>query len=375
MRGSGPQVGRWLWERYNRGLPQDVINAACDEHSINIEEHPLPISGLLWADDEDRYFMFVNAAESPQRQMFTMAHELIHYFKDADARSFYESGDEDTVREREANAGAGEIILPLEEAQALAERIAGDLSGPEVSEVARARGISMSAVRTRLQFLQECGWVVRPRELVVWHDREMFLDRSLREEWPVVTGVVTGWRFVRRLWRKDHTCPACCSPDNIHGFGAPGGACSQCELSLSDHCHRYCEVYLLQPEEPFPAKLLLPPSASGEWERYAVGTAWTGGQLTEFQLETQQTMSAQWCEVHIESVTVPGVTPLYAESSLLRNKVNPYIIPVGEERRPLFRAPSVSPAVLRQLADCCEQHGGKRAAEELRRDARVLLGA
>ncbi len=263
---------------------------------------------------------------------------------------------------------------PLEEAQALAERIAGDLSASEVAEVARARGISVSAVRTRLQFLQECGWMVRPREIVVWHDREMFLDRSLREEWPVVTSVVTGWRFVRRRWRKERTYPACSSPDNVNGFGEPGGACSECELALSGHCHRYCEVYMLQPEEPFPAKLLLPPSACAGWERYTSERAWAGGQMTEFQLETQETLSAQWCEVHIESVTVPGVTPLYAEAPPIRCKVNPLFIPVGEEPRPLFRVPSVSPAVLRQLADCCEQHGGKWAAEELRREARVLLG-
>ena len=254
-------MGRWLWERYDRGLPEYVITAACEDHSIEIRPLPLPISGMLWPDDHDHYFLFVNAGDSPQRQVFTMAHELIHFFKDGDASSFYEATDEDSVREREANAGAGELVLPLEDAQALMERIGNDMVAAEVTAVARARNISASAVRTRLQFLQECGWVVRPREIVVWHDRQMFLDRSLREEWPVVTGVVTGWRFLRRQWRADRTRLACSSPDNIHGFGEPGGACSECDHDIASQCHRYCEVYILQPEEPFPAKLLLPPSA------------------------------------------------------------------------------------------------------------------
>ena len=314
LRASGPQVGRWVWERYGRGLPRGIIESACEEYKIRTDVYELckGVSGMLWRDDAGRYVITTSARESPQRQVFTAAHELCHFFRDGDLDCFIEDGVEDSAREREANAGAAEMVLPLEEAAGLRE-LGTNRFGPAVRSVGNERYISPLAIRTRLRVLDELGWVVRPREIAVWHDKGVFIDRSLRERMSEVAGVVTGYRSLRRLWGKDHLAPVCASPDGTQGFGAPGCSCATC--AAASQCRVYCMVYMIQPGEPFPAAVLLPPNSREHWREFVQGRDWLGGQVTAFRLVRHDEAHHAWCEVHPESTTPLGVTPLGAATT------------------------------------------------------------
>lgn len=373
IRGSGPQVGRWVWERYSQGLPRGIIDSACEEYKIRTDVYQLceGVSGMLWRDDDGRFVITTSSRESPQRQVFTAAHELCHFFRDGDLHWFIEDGIEDSVREREANAGAAEMVLPLEEAADLRDRMGDNRFEPPLRAVADERCISTLAVRTRLRVLDELGWVVRPREIAVWHEKGVFIDRSLREKMSEITGVVTGHRSIRRLWGKDHLAPVCASPDGTRGFGTPGGSCATCEAA--SQCRVYCMVYMIQPGEPFPAAVLLPPNSCEHWREYVQGRDWLGGQVTAFRLVRHDQAHHPWCEVHTESTTPLGVTPL-GETPVGGATVDESIIPMDDELV-TFRAPNITPRQLLELAEYGDTRGGRELAEELRRRALLMMGA
>lgn len=85
-----------------------------------LEAHLHDLSGALRRED-GRWRVYINRDDSPARQLFTLAHELGHFFLHREARSEFVDGDlvmnrdEDSkyVREElEANEFAGNLIMP-----------------------------------------------------------------------------------------------------------------------------------------------------------------------------------------------------------------------------------------------------------------------
>lgn len=367
LRASGAQVGRWLWERYGRRSAQATIRAAVEEFKIRLDSHPFAssTSGLLWPTDAGEYVITTNANQSPERQWFTVAHELGHYFRDVGTRESREL-DRDSLVERESDACAAEIMLPLEAASTLYAEIQGDLHAAQLIAAARAHGISQAAIRTRLEVLSEHGWLIRPRELLLDHRTGLFLDQSLQEEHTEITATITGWHVTRRRWRENRR--VCLSPDGRLGLGEPGGACQKCP-ERDGLCRTYTVLYLAQPGERFAASLLLPPSSGARWREFADGHPWLGGQWVRLRLSPQTCAAGTWYGIEPEAVGAPGAITMGL--TVPNPAAEPPDIQSGRDDAEYvaLRACGASAAACGGLAQYCEAHGGHLAAARLRRRA------
>lgn len=138
----------------------DFLLNLAKENNIEIYEKELDdISGAL-RKENDRWVIYVNRSDSKQRQLFTIAHELGHYFlhkneKDEFIDSPFIHRDETNKyaeMEVEANEFAANLIMP--------EQIIDDLidiqhySNDEVRRLSKVFGVSLIAMEVRLKNLK-----------------------------------------------------------------------------------------------------------------------------------------------------------------------------------------------------------------------------
>ncbi len=117
-----------LINEYRQKAPVNVENLI-KELGINLNRSFLAadISGMVECNDKKEYSITVNAADSPFRQRFTMAHELGHYIlhRDilgdgitdnrmyrSDAGSIYNNQLVNSSHETEANKFAASLLMP-----------------------------------------------------------------------------------------------------------------------------------------------------------------------------------------------------------------------------------------------------------------------
>lgn len=111
------------------------------------------ISGCLYYDDTlSRWKIMVNRRHTKQRQRFTVAHELAHWFLHrneletgkVEDDAFYRSTLSDQ-REKEANQFAADILMPWKTIQKLTKQ---GYNAPE--QLAEALDVSLPAISARL---------------------------------------------------------------------------------------------------------------------------------------------------------------------------------------------------------------------------------
>lgn len=107
---------RGILEKLNiTEAPVDVL-AVADLFSIKVVPHVFPatMSGLL-VQEGGRAIIGYNSTHADVRQRFTIAHELGHYLSGHDdLRIVDETFDKDTLKEKEANAFAAELLMPYD---------------------------------------------------------------------------------------------------------------------------------------------------------------------------------------------------------------------------------------------------------------------
>lgn len=121
-----------IYEKYKNKIPFQVVEFA-NEVGLEVFEDKLAenISGKIDKKENGKFACYVNEKNSPTRQVFTIAHELGHYFRH---RSFFETNstleeplismyntfqkdrnhysEEEKKRESEANEFAAELLMP-----------------------------------------------------------------------------------------------------------------------------------------------------------------------------------------------------------------------------------------------------------------------
>lgn len=144
-------------------LLQKIINA----EGIRLSEAPLhDLSGMLLKQGDGVWTIMVNQDDSRTRKLFTIAHELGHYFLHKDDQNQFIDGQfvqtfwgraEDTKslsQETEANEFAGNLIMPKEIIGKELEAHKGKaVSALEVLRLAEKFGVSPLAMATRLKNL------------------------------------------------------------------------------------------------------------------------------------------------------------------------------------------------------------------------------
>lgn len=83
---------------------------------ISYDNFPESVSGMIVRDrngEKENIYIGVNSKQAEVRQRFTIAHELGHFLSGHDDLKIVEEGfDKDTPKEKEANAFAGELLMP-----------------------------------------------------------------------------------------------------------------------------------------------------------------------------------------------------------------------------------------------------------------------
>lgn len=135
------------------------VGALAEELGLRVFRSVLPpnVSGMIKPSDEiGRYEIRINKFEAPERQRFTLAHEIAHFLLH---KSDIRAGVIDNImyrsqltsrKEAEANRLAADIVMPGSAVnQALAER-GGAVTEDAVSSLAAKFRVSVPAMKIRL---------------------------------------------------------------------------------------------------------------------------------------------------------------------------------------------------------------------------------
>lgn len=129
--------------------PVDVIGMA---RSLGVLVRGVSDPGWAGAvrSKDDKAVIWVRTGDSPNKQRFTVAHELGHLLlHDTQAMAFRDNNNfSGGPREQEANAFAGRLLVPLWMLEAVALNL-----GPLQGELARAFKVSEDVMRIRMAAL------------------------------------------------------------------------------------------------------------------------------------------------------------------------------------------------------------------------------
>ena len=145
--------------RYASSFPVKVGELA-NELGLKVTRAPMPpkISGLIQPSGDARagFEIRVNKYEMPERQRFTVAHEIAHYLLH---RNDIGSGVVDSImyrsnlssrKEIEANRLAADIVMPARIVGRELERLGGQRTDETVEKLAAMFRVSVPAMKVRL---------------------------------------------------------------------------------------------------------------------------------------------------------------------------------------------------------------------------------
>ena len=142
------------------------LKAICDHPEVNLKiirvdfssleaDFNRKISGMLFIDETRRYIM-INKKDVPQRQRFTIAHELAHFFLHHDKNSNQTivsfrglQRPSEAKLENEADQFAAELLMPED----LLRKEYEIISTPLLSQLAKKFDVSKTAMKYRLDIL------------------------------------------------------------------------------------------------------------------------------------------------------------------------------------------------------------------------------
>lgn len=148
---SATLLARTLRENYPQQPAGAFIGRVLEEHEISLDLWPMQtakFSGCLWKNGEE-WTILLNARQPQPRKLFTLAHELGHYFLHRHLKTHFSCDIFPTGPvprlEREANQFAAELLMPLAQVIAWAD------ASP--ARAARHFGVSEEAMQYRLRSL------------------------------------------------------------------------------------------------------------------------------------------------------------------------------------------------------------------------------
>lgn len=149
---------------FNNSSVTDYLNAIISNNNITFIEDDLgDLSGFLEKTNE-RWVMTINKSDSIYRKIFTIAHELGHFFLHKDQESSFVDGgyassfarSEETkwaAIEMEANEFAGQLVMPQKKIEEILDKENKEVSRLEIVTIADKLMVSQYAMAVRLSNL------------------------------------------------------------------------------------------------------------------------------------------------------------------------------------------------------------------------------
>jgi Zn-dependent peptidase ImmA (M78 family) len=148
------QAAQTIRRQYPQYQATTIIGMLLREHHITVDLWPVQtdkFAGCLWRNDEE-WTIMLNTKQNPRRKLFTIAHELGHYFLHRQLKNQFTCDISSTTPsndiEREANAFAAELLMPAHQIR----QYVNDNYHP--SRTASILGVSEEALKYRLQQLR-----------------------------------------------------------------------------------------------------------------------------------------------------------------------------------------------------------------------------
>lgn len=120
-------------------------------HLVPYDNFPENVSGMIARDQNvegESIYVGFNTKHAKVRQRFTIAHELGHFLSGHDdVKIIEDSFDKDTIKEREANAFAAELLMPK-------DMLAVDMKNGSMNIPALAQRYSVSEQAMSIRLLQ-----------------------------------------------------------------------------------------------------------------------------------------------------------------------------------------------------------------------------
>lgn len=143
-----------LIDLLNLTVPIDVYEVAkrCD---VQIKKSPSKdFSGVLFRKD-GRAFMAINSSEGKERQRFTIAHELGHFFLHQMQDTFIEFRNTSdrtvkSIKEREANQFAAALLMPEVYLRQDMEKLSSPVGPEDILNLAKKYQVSFEAMNYRI---------------------------------------------------------------------------------------------------------------------------------------------------------------------------------------------------------------------------------
>jgi Zn-dependent peptidase ImmA (M78 family) len=158
-----------IWTEIGKPVPVPIEEIFA-QYGIELQRKELEpsVSGMMVTRENSKVVVAVNKNDPANRQRFTMAHELGHYLLHrstnpifVDGRTFFrdeKSSSGTRIQEIEANAFAGELLMPEEAVRSRVSEKLSIMDGFELGELASNFKVSeaaMSICLSRLDLLEE----------------------------------------------------------------------------------------------------------------------------------------------------------------------------------------------------------------------------
>lgn len=147
------QTAQKIRSQYPQYTAFALINTILTEHSIVVDLWPVhteKFSGCLW-NNAGVWTIMMNTKQHPRRKLFTITHELGHYFLHRHIKSQFNCttlSAPTSALEKQANAFAAELLMPAKQVQ---QYLQNKYQPPRTAQLL---GVSETALQYRLQHLR-----------------------------------------------------------------------------------------------------------------------------------------------------------------------------------------------------------------------------
>ncbi|MBV9215319.1 MAG: ImmA/IrrE family metallo-endopeptidase [Acidobacteria bacterium] len=154
-------MARDLESAYNKGNIPVNLELIAEELGILVRHGKInnDVSGVIFKEGTETV-IGINEGEPPERQRFTLSHEIGHFVlhRERDlcvtSQRLFRKPASGDFREMEANAFAAELLMPKQAIENAVLKLSADEVVSKVSELAKTFGVSEQAMTYRLANLQ-----------------------------------------------------------------------------------------------------------------------------------------------------------------------------------------------------------------------------